>query len=426
VASLLIRGGRVLSPEDKLDGKLDVLIENGTIQQIAPRIERQADETLDAHGQIVSPGLIDYHCHLRVPGGEISETLETGLAAAVAGGFTSVCAMPNTRPVNDRAESTRELIENSRRLGLARVFPIAAVSFGSDGEALTDFAALVEAGAIAFSDDGRPVKTAELMRAALEKARPLEVPIIEHAETPSLSAGGAMNDGAVAKRLGARGIPASSEDECVRRDLKLAEETGGHVHIAHLSTGGALAMVREAKRRGLRVTCEVTPHHFTLDDEAVEQYGTHAKMNPPLRSTEDLNAILAGIAEGTVDVLATDHAPHAPELKAKPLAEAPFGIIGFETALALALTRLVHTGKISLAHLIVMMSSTPARLMRQPLGTLRAGGAADITVFDPSCEWVYRTAEGRSKSRNSPFEGWKLKGLATATIVAGEIVYRRD
>jgi dihydroorotase len=426
LASLLIRGGRVLSPEDKLDGKLDVFIENETIQQISRHIDRRADETLDARGQIVSPGLIDYHVHLRVPGGEISETLETGLAAAVAGGFTSVCAMPNTRPVNDRAESTLEMIANSKRLGLARVFPIAAVSMGSNGEALTDFEALVEAGAVAFSDDGRPVKTAELMRSALEKAKPLHVPIIEHAETPELSAGGAMNDGAVAKRLGARGIPNDSEDECVRRDLKLAEETGGHVHIAHLSTSGAMSMVRDAKRRGLRVTCEVTPHHFTLTDEAVERYGTHAKMNPPLRSAEDLSAILAGIADGTVDVLATDHAPHAPELKSKSLAEAPFGIIGFETALPLALTRLVHTGKISLAHMIIMMSGNPARLLRRPLGSLQAGGTADITVFDPVREWTYHAAETRSKSRNSPFDGWILKGAASATIVAGKIVYRRE
>lgn len=425
MASLLIQGGRVLSPEDKLDGKLDVLIENGTIQQIAPRIAREADEILDARGQIVAPGLIDLHSHLRVPGGEISETFETGLAAAVAGGFTSVCAMPNTKPVNDRAESTRELVENARRLGLARVFPIAAVSMGSEGETLTDFAALVDAGAVAFSDDGRPVRTPSLMRAALDKARPLGVPIIDHCETPSLSAGGAMNEGAVATRLGARGIPSSSEDECVSRDLKLAEETGGRVHIAHLSTAGAMGAVREAKRRGLRVTCEVTPHHFTLTDEAVAKYGTQAKMNPPLRSADDLTAILAGIADGTVDVLATDHAPHAPELKSEPLAEAPFGIIGFETALALALTRLVHTGRISLAHLVVMMSSNPARIIHQPLGTLRAGATADITVFDPSSEWTYHASEGRSKSRNSPFDGWKLKGLVRATIVAGRVVYRR-
>jgi dihydroorotase len=426
VASLLIKGGRVLSPEDKLDGALDVLIEDGKIQQIAPRIAATADETLDARGQVVAPGLIDAHCHLRVPGGEISETLETGLAAAVAGGFTTVCAMPNTRPVNDRAESTRKLIEDCGRLGLARVFPIAAVSMASEGEALTDFAAIVTAGAVAFSDDGRPVKSAELMRAALEKARPLGAPIIDHCETPSLSAGGWMNEGEVARRLGARGIPNRSEDECVARDIEAAQATGGHVHIAHLSTAGAVEMVRKAKRRGLRVTCEVTPHHFSLTDEAVDKYGTHAKMNPPLRSRDDLQAVLGGIADGTVDVLATDHAPHAPELKAKPLAEAPFGIIGFETALPLALTKLVHTGKISLAHLIVMMSSNPAHLIRRPLGRLQAGGAADVTVFDPAREWTYHVRESRSKSRNSPFDGWKLKGMATSTIVAGRIVYRKN
>ncbi len=424
MASLLIQGGRVISPEDKLDGVLDVLIAEGTIQQIAPRITQTVAESLDARGQIVAPGLIDQHCHLRVPGGEISETLETGLAAAVAGGFTTVCAMPNTRPVNDRADSTRKLIEDCARLGLARVFPIAAVTRGSEGEELTDFAELAAAGAVAFSDDGRPVKSADLMRAALEKARQLGTPIIDHCETPSLSAGGWMNEGEVARRLGARGIPNGSEDECVARDLEASEATGGHVHIAHLSTAGAMEMVRKAKRRALRVTCEVTPHHFTLTDEAVEKCGTQAKMNPPLRSPNDLRAILAGISDGTVDVLATDHAPHALEFKAKPLAEAPFGIIGFETALPLALTQLVHTGKISLAHLVVMMSSNPAHLIHRPLGRLQAGGAADVTVFDPAREWTYHVRESRSKSRNSPFDGWKLKGMVTATIVAGKVVYR--
>ena len=327
MASLLIQGGRVISPEDKLDGVLDVLIAEGTIQQIAPRITQTVAESLDARGQIVAPGLIDQHCHLRVPGGEISETLETGLAAAVAGGFTTVCAMPTTRPVNDRADSTRKLIEDCARLGLARVFPIAAVTRGSEGEELTDFAELAAAGAVAFSDDGRPVKSADLMRAALDKARELGTPIIDHCETPSLSAGGWMNEGEVARRLGARGIPNGSEDECVARDLEASEATGGHVHIAHLSTAGAMEMVRKAKRRALLVTCEGTPHHFTLTDEAVEKCGTQAKMNPPLRSPNDLRAILAGISDGTVDVLATDHAPHALEFKAKPLAEAPFGIL---------------------------------------------------------------------------------------------------
>ncbi|HEV2351802.1 MAG TPA: dihydroorotase [Terriglobia bacterium] len=449
MASLLIKGGHVLSPEDKLDGTFDVLVQNGVIHQIAPDLKLDATDILDAQGLVVCPGFVDLHAHLRVPGGEISETLETGLAAAVAGGFTSVCAMPNTRPVNDNIESTRGLIEAAQAIGLARVFPIAAVSKGSEGVELTDFEQLVEAGAVAFSDDGRPVKTADLMRQAMEKALFLEVPIIDHCEDPKLSAGGAINQGTVSERLGLKGISNASEDVCVARDLGVAEVTGAHLHVAHLSTAQACKMVREAKGRGVRATCEVTPHHFTLTDDAIEKYGTHAKMNPPLRGSADLSAILAAIADGTVDALATDHAPHAPELKAKPIAEAPFGVIGFETALALALTQLVHgrkvplpylthvgspslgnavpARKISLPHLIVLMSTNPARIIRQRvnpnLGRLKLGGIADITLFDPECDWTYRAAGGRSKSRNSPFEGWTFKGLVTTTIVAGKVVY---
>ena len=423
--SLLIKNGRVLSPEDKLDGELDVLIEDGVIRQIAPNLTVPADETLDARGQIVAPGLVDIHVHLREPGGEISETLETGLQAAVAGGFTAVCPMPNTKPIIERPELVRATIEKAQKLGLARVFPIAAVSMGSQGESLVDMAPLVAAGAVAFSDDGRPVKTAGLLRRALEKAKSLGVPIIDHCEDPSLSMSGVINEGPVAERLKLRGVPNSSEDVCVARDLIVAEATGAHVHIAHLSTARAVEMVRVGKRRGIRVTCEVTPHHFTLTDEAVAQYGTNAKMNPPLRSAKDLEAVLAGLADGTVDAIATDHAPHAPELKAKSLAEAPNGVIGLETALGLALTHLVHAGRISFAHLVVLMSTNPARLINQPLGRLQVGGAADITVFNPNLEWTYRAAAGRSKSRNSPFDGWTLKGAATVTIVGGRIVYRR-
>jgi len=430
MGSILIKGGRVLSPESGLDGRFDVLIEDGLIRRIAPDLIGPADETIDARDQIVAPGFIDLHVHLREPGGEDSETLETGLAAAVAGGFTAVCAMPNTRPVNDGEQSTRTLIERAERVRLARVFPIAAVSLASDGETLTDFAALARAGAVAFSDDGRPVKTAGLMKRALEAARPLGVPIIEHCEDPSLSAGGAVNEGAVSDRLGVRGIPASSEEVCLARDLVLAEASGARLHVAHLSTGCALEMVRAAKRRGVRVTCEVMPHHFILTEEAVLEYGTRAKMNPPLRTTEDVKAILAGIADGTVDAIATDHAPHAAELKAKPLDEAPFGMIGLETALGLSLTYLVQPGTISLWQLVVLMSSNPARIINQiadpVLGELSVGGVADITVFDPGLEWTYRAAAGRSKSRNSPFDGWTLTGAATATIVAGKIVYRRE
>ena len=424
MSSFLIKNGRVLSPEDQLDAELDVLIEDSVIRQISPNLSVPADETLDARGQIVAPGLVDIHVHLREPGGEISETLETGLQAAVAGGFTAVCPMPNTKPIIERPELVRATIEKAQKLGLARVFPIAAVSMGSQGESLVDMAPLVAAGAVAFSDDGKPVKTAGLMRRALEKAKSLGVPIIDHCEDPSLSGLGVINEGPVAERLKLRGVPNSSEDVCVARDLIVAEAAGAHVHIAHLSTARAVEMVRVGKRRGIRVTCEATPHHFTLTDEAVAQYGTHAKMNPPLRSARDLEAVLAGLADGTVDAIATDHAPHAPELKAKSLAEAPNGVIGLETALGLALTHLVHTGRISLAHLIVLMSTNPARLINQPLGRLQVGAAADITIFDPNLEWTYRVAAGRSRSRNSPFDGWKLKGAVSATVVAGRVVYR--
>ncbi len=426
MASLLIQGGRVISPEDALDGELDVLVEGGVIRQIAPNLPPQrTGQTLDARGQIVAPGFVDIHVHLREPGGENSETLETGLQAAVAGGFTAVCPMPNTQPVNDSPESTRAMIEKAGRLGLARVFPIAAVSPRSAGEELTDFSGLARAGAVGFSDDGKPVKTTALMSLALNRAQRLGFPLIDHCEDRSLSAGGVINEGPVSERLHLKGIPNSSEDVCLARDLVLAESLSAHLHVAHLSTAGAIEMVRAAKRRGVRVTCEVTPHHFTLTDEAVAQYGTNAKMNPPLRNARDREAVLAGIADGTVDAIATDHAPHAPELKQKPLARAPFGVIGLETALGLALTQLVHPGKISLWHLISLISANPARIINQPLGRLKVGSAADVTVFDPNLEWTYQAAQGRSKSRNSPFDGWKLKGAVTATIVGGEIACRR-
>ena len=426
MTSLLIKGGRVLSPEDNLDGTLDVRIEDGVIREIAPDLAGEADETLDARGSVVTPGLVDLHVHLREPGGEASETIATGLAAAVAGGFTAVAAMPNTKPVIDRPELVIAQIEKARRLGLARVFPVAAVSMASQGESLTDLAALVATGAVAFSDDGRPVKTAGLLRRALERSRDLGVPIIDHCEDASLSASGVVNEGPVAEKLGVRGIPNASEDVCVARDLVMAEATGGHLHIAHLSTGRALDMVRQAKRRGVRVTCEVTPHHFTITDEAVLAHGTNAKMNPPLRSAADVEAIRAGIVDGTVDAIATDHAPHAPDLKAQPLAGgAPFGVIGLETALALALSELVHKGLISLWHLISLLSANPARIINQPLGRIQMGGTADLTLFDPDLAWTYHVAEGCSKSRNSPFDGRTFRGAVTATIVAGKIVYHR-
>jgi dihydroorotase len=426
MALLLIKGGRVVSPADALDDGLDVLIEDGVIRRIAPNLSARADTVLDARGQIVAPGFVDLHVHFREPGDAASETLETGLAAAVAGGLTAVCPMPNTRPVNDRPELTRAMVEKARRLGLARVFPIAAVSVASDGRQLTDFQALKAAGAVAFSDDGRPVKTAALLRQAMEEAQPLGACIIDHCEDPALSAGGSINAGPVAGRLRLGGIPNRSEEACVARDIEICEATGGVLHVAHLSTAGAVEMVRAAKRRRIRVTCEVTPHHFALTEQAVERCGTNAKMNPPLRSAADREAILQGLADGTVDAIATDHAPHAPQRKAKPLAEAPFGVIGLETVLAVALRELVHPGRISLARMIELLSSKPARIINQPLGGVKEDGPADLTIFDPALEWTYSVANGRSKSKNSPFDGWKFRGAVTYTVVAGNVVYHRS
>ena len=426
MASLLIKGGRLISPEDQLDSELDVLVEAGVIRGIAPQITVAADEILEAAGKVVSPGFVDLHVHLRDPGGEASETLETGLAAAVAGGFTAVCPMPNTKPVIDRPGLVHDMIDKAQRIGLARVLPIAAVSMGSQGQSLTDLHALAAAGAVAFSDDGRPVKTAGLLKRALEVAQEINIPLMDHCEDPSLSASGVINEGEVSSQLKVRGIPGASEDVCVARVLIVAESVGARLHVCHVSTARSIELVRLGKHRGIRVTCEATPHHFTLTDQAVLEHGTNAKVNPPLRSARDVEAIVAGLMDGTVDAIASDHAPHAPELKAKPLGtDSPFGLIGLETALGLALTQLVHTGKISMWHLISLMSANPARIVNQPYGRLSVGGPADITVFDPQLEWTYLAAEGRSKSRNSPFDGWKLKGAVVATVVGGRVVYRR-
>ncbi|MGO8732858.1 MAG: dihydroorotase [Terriglobia bacterium] len=426
MASLLIKGGRLISPEDQLDSELDVLVEDGVIRGIAPQITVAADEILEAAGKVVSPGFVDLHVHLRDPGGEASETLETGLAAAVAGGFTAVCPMPNTKPVIDSPGLVHAMIDKAQRIGLARVLPIAAVSMGSQGQSLTDLHALAAAGAVAFSDDGRPVKTAGLLKRALEVAQEINIPLMDHCEDPSLSASGVINEGEVSSQLKVRGIPGASEDVCVGRDLIVAESVGARLHVCHVSTARSIELVRLGKHRGIRVTCEATPHHFTLTDQAVLEHGTNAKVNPPLRSARDVEAIVAGLMDGTVDAIASDHAPHAPELKAKPLGtDSPFGLIGLETALGLALTQLVHTGKISMWHLISLMSANPARIVNQPYGRLSVGGPADITVFDPQLEWTYLAAEGRSKSRNSPFDGWKLKGAVIATVVGGRVVYRR-
>jgi len=428
MSSLLIQHGRVISPADGLDAPLDVLVEDGVIRALAPAgqipVGAPAGEVIDASGLVVAPGFIDIHVHLREPGTEVSETLETGLAAAVAGGFTAVCPMPNTRPVMDRPESVRWQIERAREIGLARVYPIAAVTLGSEGEALADLPSLAAAGAVGFSDDGKPVKTAGLVRDAFELTREFGAPLIEHCEDSSLSAGGVVNAGPVAEQLGVKGIPTSSEEVCLARDLVLAAETGAHLHVAHLSTARSVEMVRAARARGVHVTAEVTPHHFTLTDKAVLRCGAAAKMNPPLRTERDVEAIFRGLADGTIDVIATDHAPHAPELKARPLEDAPFGVIGLETAFGLAMTHLVQTGRISLADLIRLLSVNPAGIIRRPGGRIQLGGPADLTLLDPDREWTYLVAESRSRSRNSPFDGWKLKGAVEATVVAGRVAYR--
>ncbi len=422
---LLIKGGRVIDPASKLDDVRDLLIAEGKIASIDKKMEKAGAETFDASGMVVAPGFLDLHVHLREPGGEKAETIATGTRAAAAGGFTAVCSMPNTNPVNDNAAVTASILSRARETGVVTVYPIGAASSGSAGEELASIAAMKRAGIVAVSDDGRPIAHAGLMRGVMEYCRTLGLPVIDHCEEPGLFGEGVMHEGAYSARLGLRGIPAACEEIPVARNCILAREVGAHVHIAHLSTRGALATVRLAKQGGVRVTCEVTPHHFTLSDEDIRDYRTSFKMNPPLRSREDRDALIEGIADGTVDAIATDHAPHHPVSKEVEFDLAPFGVIGLETALALALDRLVHTGKISLTRLVELFSTNPARILGLDRGKIQVGGTADLTLFDPAREWTYRVEQSESKSRNSPFDGWKFRGAPMATIVAGKIVYRR-
>jgi len=421
---ILIRDGRVIDPATGTDKVQDVLLDGAGIERTGPSINAPDAEILDARDLIVAPGFIDLHCHLREPGQDISETIETGTRAAARGGFTAVCCMPNTHPVNDNASVTRSIIERAAAGASVRVWPIGAVSVGSKGEALAEIAAMQEAGIVAVSDDGRPVATAKLMRQAMDYCRSLGLPVIDHCEDPSLAAGGVMREGPRSIRLGLKGIPAESESICVGRDVEIAALTGARLHIAHLSARASLAHVRAAKKQGLPVTCEVTPHHFTLIDEDVV-YDTRYKMNPPLASREDREALLAGLADGAVDAIATDHAPHHPASKDVEFDRAPFGITGFETALALALTELVHTKRISLMRLVELFTTGPARI----LGIERkiAGGEpADLTIFSVNHKWTFRANESASKSRNTPFDNREFVGAPMATIVGGNIVWRRE
>jgi dihydroorotase len=420
---LLIKNGRVLDPSSNTDATLDILVDGPRIVRLGPDLTASHVEIFDAAGTIVAPGFIDLHCHLREPGQELSETIETGTRAAARGGFTAVCTMPNTQPVNDNASVTRGIVERAAAAGTVRVWPIGAASVGSKGESLSEIAAMKEAGIVAVSDDGKPVATARLMRQVMDYCRALDLPVIDHCEDPSLFAGGLMREGPRSIRLGLKGIPAQSESICVGRDVEVVTLTGARLHIAHMSARASLEYVRAAKQQGLQVTCEVTPHHFTLIDEDV-RYDSHYKMNPPLASSDDRAALIEGLADGSVDAIATDHAPHHPSSKDVEFDRAPFGIIGFETALALALSELVRPGKISLMRLVELFTTGPARV----LGIERkiaADEPADLTIFSTEQAWTYRTSESPSKSRNTPFDGREFRGAPMATIVAGKIVYRR-
>ena len=430
VAKLIVKGGRVIDPATGVDGMFDVLIENGRIGKVGKDLPAEGAEVYDVPaGAIVAPGLIDIHVHLREPGQEHKETIATGAASAVAGGFTAVACMPNTDPVNDHAGITQFILAKAAAAGLARVYPIGAVSLGSKGDQLAELGEQKAAGCVAFSDDGRPVATALLMRRALEYAGMLGVPIIDHCEDPSLKGDGVAHEGAHASALGLRGIPGVAESLMVERDVSLAELTGAHVHVAHMSARESIRAVRAGKARGVRVTCEVAPHHFTLTDEALDgpvQYDTNLKMNPPLRSAADRDAMLEGIADGTVDVIATDHAPHHADEKMVEFDRAPFGIVGLETAVPIVFDRLVHAGRIGLARMIELLSTNPARVMRLPGGTLAEGSPGDVTVLAPDMRVVVRAAALKSKSKNTPFDGWEFRGGVAATIVGGRIVYRQQ
>ncbi len=423
---LLVSNGRVVDPASRTDALRDVLLDDGRIVAVAPPGElagrANGAERFDARDMIVAPGFIDLHCHLREPGGESSETIETGARAASRGGFTAICPMPNTRPVNDNASVTRSILERAVEVSNVRVWPIGAASLGSKGEALSEIAAMKQAGIVAVSDDGRPIATAKLLRQVMEYCRALDLPVIDHCEDSSLFAGAVMREGKQSVRLGLRGMPSATESLAVGRDVQMGELTGCRLHIAHLSARDSLEFVRTAKAKGLPVTCEVTPHHFTLIDEDV-QYDSSYKMNPPLASREDREALIAGLADGSVDAIATDHAPHEPALKDVEFDRAPFGVTGFETALGLAL-ELVHAGKLSLMRMVELFTSGPARVLG--LGRqIAEGEPSDLTIFSTEHKWTFRANESASKSRNSPFDGRSFRGAPMATVVAGRFAYRR-
>jgi dihydroorotase len=427
---LVLRGGRVIDPSQNLDETADVAIADGRVDRIG-RIGEIGDgdrtvEDLDCAGFVVAPGFIDVHCHLREPGREDVETIATGAQAAAAGGFTAVCAMPNTDPVTDNQAAVGFVLRQGQRAGAARVYPIGAITLGQKGEALAEFGEMVGAGAVAVSDDGRPLVSAQLMRSALEYSRTFGIPVADHCEEPTLAAGGAMNEGVASARLGLKGVPNEAEEIMVIRDILLARRSGGHVHLCHLSTAGSVELLRWGKERGVRVTAEVCPHHLSLTEGMVLGYNTNAKMNPPLRTDADVAALREAVSDGTIDVIATDHAPHHYDEKEREFADAPNGIVGLETALGVIVTWLVEPGILDLPLLVERMAVAPARAFSLAGGTLRAGAVADVTVFDPSAQWTVDPTRFRSKGRNTPYAGQRLRGRAEYTVVDGRVIYRRE
>jgi dihydroorotase len=426
MGKLLIKNGRVMDPASNFDSVTDVLLADGRIAAIGANLDSAAEQ-FDATGMVVAPGFIDMHVHLRDPGFEHAETIETGSRAAAAGGFTSVCCMPNTSPVNDSATVTSYIVERARQKAIVNVFPIGAITKGSAGEELAAIGSMKAAGVVAISDDGRPVMNARVMRRAMETASAFDLPVINHCEDLHLSAGGDMHEGLQSVRLGLRGIPSCSEDVMVARDILLAEVTGARYHVAHISARNSVSMVAFAKARGLKVTCESTPHHFAIADSDMLPYDSNFKMKPPLRSRHDVQAIVDGIVSGAIDVLATDHAPHTGSEKMQEFEKCPFGITGLETAIGLTTGELLHTGKISLMKMIALYTTGPAGVLHlEDRGKLQVGEHADITILDPERVWAYDVNRSLSKSRNSPFDGRRFRGGPVATIVSGSIVWQAE
>jgi dihydroorotase len=425
-SSLLIKNGTIVDPSQSLNARRDLLVRENRVAALDENIEAENVEIFDAAGLIVAPGFIDLHVHLREPGAEYKETIASGARAAVAGGFTSVCCMPNTQPVNDNSSVTSFIIEQGRAAQLANVFPVGAITQGSKGEQLAEIGEMKRAGIVAISDDGKPVLNSGMMRRAMEYAADFDLTVVDHCEDCCGAYGWAMHEGEFSALMGLKGLPGAAEDLHVARDITLAELTGARVHIAHISTARSIDLVRQAKQRGLPVTCEVTPHHFTLTDEDVYRsgYNTDFKMAPPLRARADLEAVLAGLRDGTIDAIATDHAPHHANEKMLEFDKAPNGIIGLETALSLTLDRLVHQGVISMNRLVELLASNPAKIFRLERGTLQTGAVADVTILDPERQIKVEASKFQSKSRNTPFDGWELKGAPTLTIVSGRIVWQ--